>query len=213
MDSLVHLSDESIDVVLPVTQITTLDKMSELSCTETTSGVGQLEGPEEVAGLLEVGTNSEDLVDQILHADDTVLAQVILNDLVVTEGNTLLVDLAVSTLVDKLTDGLEVGVAVGDVGVDDGEHFLCGLGQLDEDTVVDLEKTEELEDLAGLGCDLVDTLNAEDEDELGLFIDVELAALASYAGKSDLLTLDIAILLDVSLGTLEDSLALLLVGL
>lgn len=131
--------------------------MVELARVETTVGVGELEGPQEVGGLLEVGADGVDLVDEILNADNAVLAEVLLDDLVVGEGETLAVDLAVTALVDKLTDGLEVGVTVGDVGVDDGEHLSGSLVQADKDTVVDLEKTQQLQDLAGLGSDLVDT--------------------------------------------------------
>jgi hypothetical protein len=154
---LVHLSDESIDVLLTVTEITTLDEVLELAGAEATSGVRELEGPEEVVGLLEVGANGVDLVDQILHADNAVLAKVLLNDLVVGERDTLLVDLSVTTLVDELTDALEVGVTVSDVGVDDGQHLLGSLGEADEGTVVDLDQTEKLQDLAGLRSNLVDT--------------------------------------------------------
>ena len=46
---------------------------------------------------------------------------------------------------------------IGHVGLDKTEHLLGGLGHLDEDTVVDLEQTEELQDFAGFGCNLVDT--------------------------------------------------------
>lgn len=74
--------------------------------------------------------------------------------------------------VDELTDGLLVRVAVGDVGLDDLQHLNGSLGQLDEDTVVDLEETEELESLALLGINLVDTLDANDESQLGLGRDV-----------------------------------------
>jgi hypothetical protein len=59
---------------------------------------------------------------------------------------------------------------------------LCGLGEFDEDTVVDLEETEELEDLARLGRDLVDTLDADDKGELGLLINEERATLAADTG-------------------------------
>lgn len=156
--NLVHLADESVDVLLTVTSVTTLDEVLDLAGVEATVGVGELEGPEEVVGLLEVGANSVDLVDQVFHADNAVLAEVLLNDLVVGKSNALLVDLSVATLVDELTDGLEVGVTVGDVGVDNSQHLLGGLGETDEDTVVDLEQTEELQDLAGLGSDLVDTV-------------------------------------------------------
>lgn len=132
--------------------------MLELAGTEATVGVAELEGPQEVGGLLEVGANGEDLVDEILNADDAVLAEVLLNDGVVGQGNALLVDLSVSTLVDELLDGLQVGVTVGDPGLDDLEHLSDGLGDLQEDTVVDLEKTEQLENLAGLRGHLVDTV-------------------------------------------------------
>ena len=156
--NLVHLADESVDVLLTVTSVTTLDEVLDLAGVEATVGVGELEGPEEVVGLLEVGADGVDLVDQVFHADNAVLAEVLLNELVVGKGNALLVDLSVATLVDELTDGLEVGVTVGDEGVDNGQHLLGGLGETDEDTVVDLEQTEELQDLTGLGSDFVDTV-------------------------------------------------------
>lgn len=156
--NLVHLSDEAVDVVLTVTGVTTLDEVLDLAGVEATVGVGELEGPEEVVGLLEVGADGVDLVDQVLHADNAVLAEVLLDDLVVGERDTLLVDLAVAALVHELTDALEVGVTVGDEGVDNGQHLLGCLGQADEDTVVDLEQTEELQDLAGLRTNLVDTV-------------------------------------------------------
>lgn len=213
MARLVHLADEGVDVVLTVAKVTTLDEVLELPGAEATSGVGKLEGPEEVAGLLEVGANGVDLVDQVLNADNAELAEVLLNDGVVGKSNALLVNLAVTALVDELTDGLEVGVTVGDVGLNDLQHLSGSLGKLDEDTVVDLEKTEELEGLALLGVNLVDTLDADDEGELGLSRDVEGALLLGNALEADLLALGIAVLLDVGLGALEDDLALLLVGL
>lgn len=211
--NLVHLADETVNVLLTVTGVTTLDVVLELASAETTVGVGQLEGPEEVVGLLEVGANSVDLVDQILHADNAKLAEVLLDDLVVGEGSALLVDLSVTTLVQKLADGLQVGVTVGNVGVDDGQHLLGSLGETDESTRVDLEQTQELEDLAGLRGNLVDTLDTDNEDELGLTLNEEAALLASNAVEANLLALSGAVLLDVGLGTLEDNTTLLLVGL
>ena len=56
-------------------------------------------------------------------------------------------------------------------------------------------------------------LDTDNKDNLGLSRDVVGALLLSFAGETDLLTLSIAVLLDVLLGTLEDSLPLLLVGL
>ena len=81
--TLVHLADELIDLVLPITQITTLDEVLELPGAETTSRTGELKWPKEVAGLLEVGANGIDFVDQILNGDNTKFAELLLNQRVV----------------------------------------------------------------------------------------------------------------------------------
>ena len=155
---LVHLPDQRIDVILPIAQITTLDVMLELPGTEAARGVAQLEGPEEIAGLLEVGSHGEDLVDEIFHAHDAVLTQARLDQSVVGQGNALLVDLAVATLVDELSHRLEIRIAVGNVRFDHLEHLRGCLGDPDKDAVVDLQQPQKLEDLPGLGSDLVDTV-------------------------------------------------------
>jgi hypothetical protein len=56
-------------------------------------------------------------------------------------------------------------------------------------------------------------LDTDNEDQLWLVINVEVTLLAGSAGQADLLTLSIAVLLDVGLGALEDNTTLLLVGL
>jgi hypothetical protein len=165
---LVHLPDEPIDIVFPVAEITTLYEMLELPRAESASGVAELEGPEEVASLLEVGADSVNFMDEVFHTDHAVLTEVLLNHLVVSKGDSLLVDLAVSALVDELADGLEVGVSVCDEGFHDLQHLHSSLGQANEDAIVDLEKSKELEGLPLLGIDFVDTLDTDDEDELWL---------------------------------------------
>ena len=203
--------------------------MLEFPLMEAAVGVGELERPQKVAGLFEVGTHSENLVDQVFHADHAIFTHVVLDELVVGESNALLVDLAVPALVDELTNGLQIGIAVGNVRVDDGEHLLGGLGQSNKDAAVYLDQTEELEDLARLGSNLVDTVNSLDvvakacrsclpldsdnEDQFRLLINKEVTLLSAQASKSDLLTLRITVFLDIGLGTLEDGTTLLLVGL
>jgi len=210
---LVHLPNQSVDLVLPVTKITTLDEVLELAGSETTVGVAELEWPKEVGCLLEVGADGVDLVHQILHADDAVLAQVLLDDGVVGKRDALLVDLAVPALVDELLDALQVGVAVSNPRLDDLDHLGRGLGDADKNTRVDLQKAEKLENLPGLGRDLVDTLDTDQEDDLSLGRDVEGALLLGETSQADLFTLCITVIFDVLLGTLEDDSALLLVGL
>ena len=130
--------------------------MPKLPRPKPTRRITQLERPQEVARLLEIRSHGKNLVDQILHADDPVFSKVILNDLVVGERDALLVDFAVAALIDEGADGLEVRIAIGDVGLDDLEHFGGGLREADEDAVVDLEEAQELEDLAWFGGDFVD---------------------------------------------------------
>jgi hypothetical protein len=109
--------------------------------------------------LFEVGSDSEDFVNQILDTLDAVFSQVVGDEGVVCQGNALSVDFSITTFVDEVADRLEVGLAICDVWLDDLEHLLRGLGEFDKDTVVDLDKSKELHDLSGFGSHFVDTSN------------------------------------------------------
>ena len=125
---------------------------------ETTERGAELEGPEEVVGLLEGVTNCPNLVDQVLDAADALLAELASDYRVVIESNSRSVDLAVASLVDELADSVAGWVAVGDVGLDDSEHVDRGLVQLHKHSVVELTESQELHNLLGLGWKLVDTI-------------------------------------------------------
>lgn len=124
---------------------------------ESLLGGRELEGPEEVVSLLEVGTAGDDLVDQVLNAGDASLAEGVLNNLVVSQRNSGTVDLAVPSLVDQLGDVLLGKVPIDDERLDSSEHVGGGLVELDEDSVVELSESEELHDLLAGGRELVDT--------------------------------------------------------
>ena len=85
-------------MVFTVAQVTTLDEVLKLPLVEAAVGAVQLEGPQEARGLLEVGADGVDLVDEILHTDHAVLSEVLLDDLVVSQRQALLVNLAISAL-------------------------------------------------------------------------------------------------------------------
>ena len=93
--------------------VTTLNEVEEFALAPPTSGVGQLEWPEEVSSLLEVWASGDNLVNEILNTEDIVLSKSVLNYCVRSKGNTLLVDLSVATFVDGFTNGLEVRLSVG----------------------------------------------------------------------------------------------------
>lgn len=199
--------------MLSVTSVTTLDEVEELSSSETTVRVGQVEWPQEVVDLLEVRTNSVDLVDQVLDGLDTVLTQSTLDDLVVRQSDSLGVDLTVTSLVDQLSDGSQVRVTVGDVRLGQSEQLRSGLGDLDENTRVDLSQTEQLQDLSWLRWDLRDTLDSDDEHQLWLGLNVERVVSLGLTLGVNQGTLSVSVLLVVSSSSLSNSLSLLLVGL
>ena len=97
-------------MLLTVTVVSSLEVVSGLLA-ETSPGGAELEGVEEVVGLLEVGSGGENLVDEVFRADNAALSERTLDDAVVGQGNPLLVDLAETPLVDELLHRLQVGVS------------------------------------------------------------------------------------------------------
>ena len=206
--NLKHATDELVDLLLAVTSIATLDEVVDLLHKPAT-GAGELEGPEESVGLLEVAADGVDLVDEVLNADDAAgLAESALDDSVVGDGDALAAELGKATLVDEVADGLEAGIPVGDVGLDNAEHGGSGLVETDKDAVVDLSQAEESEDLAGAGADTVDTADADDKGKAGLGLTEEVAVVAGLAAEVDELALLGTVLSGVVLGTLEDDVSL-----
>lgn len=147
--------------------------------------------------MLEVWSNSVDLVNYVFHADNAILAKLLLNDGVVSESNALLVDLSIAALVNELTDGLEIGITVSNEWFDNLQHLKSGLGQTNEDTIVDLKESQKLKGLALLWINLVDTLDTDNEDELWFLWNIERAISLGDTSKSDPFPLSIAVLLDI----------------
>jgi len=121
----------------------------------------ELEWPEEVVSLLEVRSKSDDLVNEVLNAGNTELSESLLNDGVVSERDSVAVGLTVTSLVDQLSNGGVGWVAISNIRLNSAEHVDGGLVQSDEDSVVQLSKSEELHDLLALGVELVDTKRNE----------------------------------------------------
>jgi len=118
-----------------VTPVTTLVEGMSL-VVESTLGGAELERPKEVVSLLEVRSDSVDFVDQIFNTDDAVLTKGLLNDFIGSEGNSLLVDLTVSSLVDHVGDGVSSGETEGDERFDLLDHVKSSSVDSDEGGVV-----------------------------------------------------------------------------
>ena len=131
--------------------------MPELPRLESARWVTQLERPQKVAGLLEVGAHGKDFMNQVLHTHNTKLAEFVFDNGIVRERDTLLVHLSVTTFVHKLTGSLERGVPVRDIRLHNLEHFGGSFRKANEDPIVDLKKPKKPKNLAWLWGDLVDT--------------------------------------------------------
>lgn len=126
-----------------------------------------------------------DLVNNILDASHAESAKTAADRVVIGDGNALAADLQEAALVDEFPDSLNVGVAVGDERFHTLQHVQGSLGEgrsaakprqsthckatqyphrershlgeADENSVVNLTQTKELQNLSGLGMDAIDT--------------------------------------------------------
>lgn len=131
-------------------------------------GRAELEGPEEVVGLLEVGTDGGDLVDEVLNGSNTVLSELALDNGVVGQGDAGAANLTVASLVDELSNQALRGIAVSNVGLDSSDHVHGGLVESHEHSVVELSQSEELQDFLAGGVKLVDTITGKEVSELDI---------------------------------------------
>jgi hypothetical protein len=97
---------------------------------------------------------------------------------------------------------------ISDVGLNKTKHLQGGLGGLDKDTVVDLQQTQQLQNLAGFGGDLIDTTDTDNKVNLGLGGDIEVTSGPCSTLETNFLLLLVDVLLYIRFGTFEDDLAL-----
>lgn len=71
--------------------------MLEFPLAEASSWAVELEWPQKVGCLLEVGPHCVDLVDKILHTDHAILSEILFNNLIVSQREALLVNLAITS--------------------------------------------------------------------------------------------------------------------
>ena len=100
VDTLVHPCNKPVDLVFPVVSISTFYKMGGLFL-HSTLWRRQFEGPQEVVSFFETVSNSTDLMNPILHAEDARFTKRSSNQHVIHQGNSLLVDFAIATLADQ----------------------------------------------------------------------------------------------------------------
>ena len=121
VDTLGHPSNKPVDLVFPVASISTFYKMGSLFL-HFTSWKRQFKGTQEVVCFFEMFSNGTDLMNQILHADDSVFPKRSSNQCVVCQGNSRLVDFAITMLVDRFIYRLWVWVPPCNVWLHNSQH-------------------------------------------------------------------------------------------
>ena len=109
VDTLVHPSNKPLDLVFPIASISIFYKMGGLFL-HSTSWRRQFKGPQEVVCFFETFSNGIDLMNQILHADESIFPKRLSNQCVVCQGNSLFVDFAITTLIDQFIYRLQIWV-------------------------------------------------------------------------------------------------------
>ena len=103
VDTLVHPSNKPVDLVFPVASISTFYKMGGLFL-HSSSWRRQFKGSQEAACFFETFSNI-DVMNHILHTDDAIFPKRLCNQCVIHQGNSLLVDFAITMLqINSFTD-------------------------------------------------------------------------------------------------------------
>mmetsp|Transcript_31847 Transcript_31847/g.52500 ORF Transcript_31847/g.52500 Transcript_31847/m.52500 type:complete len:219 (-) Transcript_31847:141-797(-) len=169
-----HLLDKLVDFLSTGTGFSTFHEMQQLGlAAESSLRVLELEWPQKVVGLLEVRTDSRQLMHQISSASNSESSETFLNDRVISNRNALSVELSESTLVHQLLDSLTCRITVGNIWFNQTQHANGSFVQTHKSGIVKLQQTKETHDLLGLWRDSNATTNAHHQTELWFGRDVE----------------------------------------
>jgi len=162
---LIHSLNKIVDLILTVSSVSSLLEVNSL-LRETSTRGGELEGPQEFVHIFEVGTNSEDFMDDIFNANDAKLFQILLYEFVIGESDPLASNFNEAPLVDELPNSLKIRVSPSDVGIHELQHLKDGTIDANEDTVMNLSQTEQTQYLPRTRINPIDTTNSDNKGEL-----------------------------------------------
>jgi len=117
---------------------------------------------------------------------------------------------------------VKTDIPICDIGLNKTQHLLSSPCGLDEDAIVDLQQSQQLQDFSGFWGNLVDTArmfsifisrisltnsppDTDDEIDLGLSGNIEITSSPCNSLQADLFPFLCQILLHVRLGTLENN--------
>ena len=97
-------------------------------------------------------------MDEILNTGDSDLTEFTFNNAVVSEWKSSSLDFTAASFVDKLADSLSGWITVGNEWFDHLDHVPGSFVKLDENSIVQLSQSEELQDFLWLWSKLSDTI-------------------------------------------------------
>lgn len=106
------------------------------------------------------------------------LAKLLLDNGVVSERSSLVIDLVIASLINQLSGSLQVRYTPWNVWLSNVQR---GLVQSDKHTVVNLSQSEQLQHLSWTCVDAIDTSDPNDKCQFGLSLDIEVPPLLSLA--------------------------------
>jgi len=167
----------------------------------------EFEWPQETVGFSEVRSASVNFVNQIFNALNSELSEGLVDDIIIGDGDSLVENLSMSSLVDQRTNRLEVGISKSNVWFDALQHVQSGSSQSDENTIVNLSQSQELQDLLWFRSQTVDTSDTNDKGNLGFRFNEEVSCFLGLSSDSDERSFGTSVFLYVLFGSLEDDLS------
>jgi len=172
---LIHSLHKRVDLVFSVSSISSFLEVIHLLLVST-FWRAQLEGPQKLVYLFKVLSNDKNLMNDILYAKNSFLSKLFGDDTVVSDGDSLVVDLHKSSFVDQLSDCFQIWCSVSNVGFDELEHFQSGPIQSYKNSIMDLSQSQQLQDLSRSWINSIDTSNSNDNGEFWLRFNKEVTS-------------------------------------
>jgi len=201
-----HPVNQRIDGVLSVSRVSSFVNVVE-SLNPSSIGRRELEGPEESVGLLEMGSNGKDLVNQVFNTNNVVLFKSAFNNVVASNGHSLTIDLSKTTFVNQFSHGLEIGITISNIRFNEGQHLLGSFGKSNKYTVVNLSQSQKSKNFSGLWMKSHGTSDSDNKSQFCLRFQKEVASLFCLTAQSDQTSLCGSVLFDILLCSLEDNLS------
>ena len=111
---------------------------------KTTEWRREFERPEEVVCFLEFRSTSRDFVNELFNVVNAVFTKFLSNNSVIRKRKSVSVNLTISTFIDQTRDSVTSGITESDMGFNPSDHVPSGFVKFNEDTIMELSKSEEL---------------------------------------------------------------------